>query len=328
MHKHLTHNELYYIWQHRINKFGDNLLSCDSINTIANRFNKHISTIYRAIAYLKKTNWRPEKNTHRTRKKHSFKIFNDKTQAIIKDRLKLGWSPEVICGRVNKESNKKLSFKTIYRYIWNDKVRGGSLYKLLPHKGKRYKYGDSKRCKIPNRVDISQRPAIVNEKTRIGDLEGDTIIGVRGTFKECLLTLVDRSSKFTMVRKIPNKTAYSVEKAMDKCYEESTIPFLTVTYDNGTEFTNHQKITESIGCDVYFARPYRSCDRGLNEHTNGLIRRYFPKKTDFSKITDEKIQQVQDLLNNRPRKSLNYLTPNEVVNAYITKAYKNFSHLT
>ena len=252
-------------------------------------------------------------------------MFNNKIKAIIHEKLKLGWSPEVICGRLYKETKKKFSFKTIYRYIWDDKTQGGSLYKLLPHKGKRYKYGDSKRCKIPNRVDVSKRPEIINKKTRIGDLEGDTIIGARGTFKERLLTLVDRASKFTMVRKIPNKTAYAVQQAMDKCHDDNVLPFLTVTFDNGTEFTNHQKITESIGCDVYFARPYRSCDRGLNEHTNGLIRRYFPKKTDFSKITDETIQQIQDLLNNRPRKSLNYLTPNEIVNKYIIKTYANFS---
>jgi IS30 family transposase len=246
---------------------------------------------------------------------------------FICDKLKIGWSPEVICGSMKKAFNKKLSFKTLYRYIWQDKAAGGKLYKLLPHQGKRYKYGSSKRGTITNRTDISQRPKIVEDKSRIGDLEGDTIVGVRGGDKACLLTLVDRVSKFTIIRKIPNKTADAVEDAMNKCYDDTVLPFFTVTYDNGTEFANHQNIADNIGCDIYFARPYRSSDRGLNEHTNGLIRRFFPKKTDFGKVTEEEVQYVQDLLNNRPRKSLNYLTPNEVVNKDIAKYYKKIRSL-
>ncbi|MCE3269573.1 MAG: transposase, family [Burkholderiales bacterium] len=91
------------------------------------------------------------------------------------------------------------------------------------------------------------------------------------------MTLVDRASKYTIIRKLLNKTAQSVETAMNDSYDKSLIPFLTVTYDNGIEFTNHKNITDTLGCDIYFARPYRSCDRGQNEHTNGLIRRFFPK---------------------------------------------------
>ena len=135
-------------------------------------------------------------------------------------------------------------------------------------------------------------------------------------------------SKYCLIRKLPNKTAKSVELAMNDCYDNSILPFITVTYDNGTEFANHLNITKQLGCDIYFARPYRSCDRGLNEHTNGLIRRFFPKKTDFSKINYENIMLVQNLLNDRPRKSLNYLTPNEVVNKKLAKLYKKLSHFT
>ena len=130
------------------------------------------------------------------------------------------------------------------------------------------------------------------------------------------------------MRKIPNKTALAVEQAMNNCYDNTTIPFTTVTYDNGTEFANHENIAKSLGCDVYFARPYRSCDRGLNEHTNGKIRWFFPKKTDFGKVTEGDIEYVQNLLNDRPRKSLNFLTPNEVVNKQLDKAYKKLSRFT
>ena len=153
-------------------------------------------------------------------------------------------------------------------------------------------------------------------------------MGARGGDKSCLLTLVDRASKCTMMRKLPNRTASSVERAMNDCYDASVLPFITITYDNGPEFANHMNISKSLGCSIYFARPYRSCDRGLNEHTNGLIRRFFPKKTNFATITDEQVNHVQDLLNNRPRKSLGFLTPNEVINKYLTKSYKKLSQLS
>jgi IS30 family transposase len=205
---------------------------------------------------------------------------------------------------------------------------GGNLYKFLPHKGKRYKYGSGTRSIIKDRVDISHRPTIVEEKVRIGDIEGDTIVGVKNGSKNCLLTLVDRASKYTIIRKLVNKTAIEVEKAMNNSYDNSLIPFLTITYDNGTEFANHKNISQTLGCDIYFATPYRSCERGLNEHTNGLIRRFFPKKTDFANISEEEIEKVQNLLNNRPRKSLGFLTPNEFVNKYLTKSYKKLSQLT
>lgn len=322
MYKHLTQCELYYIWQHRINKFNGNVLWCEPVKVIATKLNKHVSTIYRAIKYLIKTNWEPDNKQGRVRNKKQFKSLTNKVKRYITANLKIGWSPEVIAGRIKKDLKKSISFKTIYRYIWHSKLSGDKLYKLLPHHGKKYKYGSSKKTTIPNRVDISQRPKIVEDKTRIGDLEGDTIIGVRGGDKACLLTLVDRASKFTIIRKVPNKTAGAVEDAMSNCYDDTVVPFFTVTYDNGTEFANHQNIATELGCDIYFARPYKSCDRGLNEHTNGLIRRFFPKKTDFGGVTDEEVQYVQNLLNDRPRKSLNFLTPNEVVNKYLAKTYK------
>jgi len=222
---------------------------------------------------------------------------------------------------------KKISFKTIYCYIWQDKAEGGVLYKLLPNRGKKYKYSSAKRTSIPNRIDIKERPKIVDDKSRVGDFEGDTIVGVKGGDKVCLLTLVDRKTKYTIIRKLPDKTAISVENAMNNCYDDTIIPILTITYDNGSEFTNHENIANSLGCNIYFATPYRSCERGLNEHTNGKIRWFSPKKTDFGKISDDEIIYVQNLLNDRPRKSLNYLTPNEVVNKYLTRTYKKYKKI-
>jgi IS30 family transposase len=264
----------------------------------------------------------------RKRKHRSYKAEVPKVKKYIEDKLEIGWSPEVISGRIYSDIRRNISFKTVYRYIWEKRSSGSKLYQLLPHQGKRYKYGNPDRCSIKGRVDITNRPAIVEEKKRIGDIEGDTVVGIKGGNKDCLLTLVDRASKYTIIRKLPNKTALAVENAMNDSYNNTVIPFLTITYDNGTEFANHKNISRTLGCDIYFARPYRSCDRGLNEHTNGLIRRFFPKGTDFGNISEKQIEHVQDLLNNRPRKSLGFLTPNEIVNKYLARSYKKLSQLS
>jgi IS30 family transposase len=322
MYKHLTHHQVYYIWLNCV----ENLIKM-KVNDVANKLGKHRSTIYRAIKYIKKINWDPTQFTDklRKRKKEAFTWISKKIKNYIIEKLQIGWSPEIISGRMKRDiSGKIISFKTIYRYIWEDKANGGTLYKLLPHRGKKYKYSHSKRSNIPNRIDIKDRPKIVDKKLRIGDFEGDTIVGIRGGDRACLLTLVDRKSKFAIIRKIPNKTAIAVEKAMNNCYDNTTLPMITITYDNGTEFTNHQNIANTLGCNIYFATPYRSCERGLNEHTNGKIRYFFPKKTDFGKISDHEVSYVQNLLNDRPRKSLNFLTPNEFVNNYLTRTYKKY----
>jgi IS30 family transposase len=325
MYKHVNHHELYYIWLNRVNK-----LTKIPVKKIAEELKRHRSTIYRAIAYIKANNWSPfqNDNTFRKRNKPKFNKLTTETKKHIEMHLKIGWSPEVISGRMKQKKKNFVSCKTLYRYIWQDKADGGSLYKSLPHRGKKYKYGSKHGSKIVNRRDINERPTIVEQKTRIGDFEGDTIVGLRGGDKACVMTLVDRVSKFTMIRKIPNKTAFAVESAMNDCYDNTIIPIITITYDNGTEFANHENIAKNLGCEVYFARPYKSCDRGLNEHTNGKIRWFFPKKTDFGDVTEDEIEYVQNLLNDRPRKSLNYLTPNEVVNKHLNKAYKRLSRFT
>jgi len=335
MYKHLTYSELCTIWHNKVNKSIETLspLSRLEVDELAELLVKHRSTIYRAINYIKRSCWRPDNSLataikFRKRKHKTYKAEAPKVKKYIEAKLEIGWSPEVISGRIYSDIRRKISFKTIYRYIWEKKSSGSKLHKLLPHQGKRYKYGNPDRCSIKDRVDITNRPAIVEEKKRIGDIEGDTVVGIKGGGKDCLLTLVDRASKYTIIRKLPNKTAISVENAMNDSYSNTVIPFLTITYDNGTEFANHKNIAKALGCDIYFARPYRSCDRGLNEHTNGLIRRYFPKGTDFANINEKQIEHVQDLLNNRPRKSLGFLTPNEVVNKYLARSYKKLSQHT
>jgi len=222
------------------------------------------------------------------------------------------WSPDQISGFL-KRSGLKISHETIYQHIWFDKKKGGTLWKHLRHRGKKYNRRGSKmagRGMIPGRVDITNRPEIVLAKSRIGDWEGDTIVGKN--HKGAILSHVDRKSKYTKLVLMPDRTAKTVQKACKKVLGSLSNSFRTITYDNGKEFAGHQKIAADLGCDIYFAEPYKSWQRGLNEHTNGLVRQYFPKGTDFTTLTQNQVQETEDRLNARPRKILNYRTPHEV----------------
>lgn len=231
---------------------------------------------------------------------------------IIEEKLLEKWSPDQISGRLKEKDIASISHEAIYQYIWKNKRAGGSLYKNLRHSGKKYNKrssGKAGRGCIPNRVDITERPQIVEEKARVGDWEGDTVISA--VSKTAILTVVDRHSKFTRIKKLGRKTAENVRVAMKEVM--SSLPVYTVTYDNGMEFAAHQGIAADLNAHCYFATPYHSWERGLNEHTNGLIRQYLPKSVDFKDVTDDEIQAIENHLNNRPRKILGYKTPMEVM---------------
>jgi transposase, IS30 family len=232
---------------------------------------------------------------------------------IVEEKLREKWSPEQISGRLALQ-NILVSHETIYLHIWKDKGSGGTLYKNLRHSGKKYNRRSSSKAGrgcIPERVDITERPAIVEAKSRLGDWEGDTIVGAKQ--QGAILSLVDRKSKFTLLAKLEAKTAKNVVKAAKKCFkQEPKAVAKTITFDNGKEFSAHKKITKAVGASCYFATPYRSWERGLNEHTNGLVRQYLPKSTNFLKVPAGEIKKIENQLNDRPRKILNYLTPREV----------------
>lgn len=238
---------------------------------------------------------------------------------LIEEKLELDWSPEQISGRLKLEE-RFISHESIYRYIRKDKKNGGSLYKNLRRKGKKYNKrvsGKAGRGCIPNRVDIENRPAVVEEKSRIGDWEGDTIIGAE--HQGAVVSHVDRCSKYTILAKVPNKTAELVQQASVEQFQFHGLPVLTITYDNGKEFSNHEAIAKALNAQCFFAKPYHSWERGLNEHTNGLVRQYLPKKTSFKDVTNEQLQSIADKLNHRPRKCLNYLTPFEFLHQELSK---------
>jgi transposase, IS30 family len=226
--------------------------------------------------------------------------------------LRQEWSPEQITGRLKLEKQSAVSHERIYLYVYADKRRGGTLHRhLRSQKKQRKRYGGYiRRGQIPNRTSIEQRPQIVASKRRFGDWEADTIIG--GRHQGGILSLVERKSKLTRLHKLKSKAAAEMKDISIVLLRPLVDRVHTITVDNGKEFCQHEQITAALEAPIYFAHPYASWERGLNENTNGLVRQYFPKKHDFTRITNAEVQRVAELLNNRPRKTLGYRTPNEV----------------
>jgi len=222
-------------------------------------------------------------------------------------------SPQQISGWMARTQPAWVSHECIYRHIWANKQAGGRLFRQLRRSGKRYNKRANKlagRGIIAGRVDISLRPEIVAARLRIGDWEADTMVGAAR--KGAILTLVERKSKYTLLHKLSTATAMLTAKTMIRKLAPHRARVLTITADNGKEFANHQQITENLTAGFYFATPYHAWERGLNENTNGLIRQYFPKGSDFKALTQSQVAKVQNLLNSRPRKTLGYMSPNEV----------------
>lgn len=223
------------------------------------------------------------------------------------------WSPEQIAGALYREHGMEVSHESLYSHIWRNKRAGGKLYKHLRHGGKKRNKRSGKntgRGMIPGRIDIKERPQAVDEKFRLGDWELDSIIGAKHVGS--ITSMVERRSKLTRLVLQKGPTANATRKAIVKCLKPMEKHVLTLTSDNGKEFTKHAKISKELTAGFYFATPYHSWERGLNENTNGLVRQYFPKGMDFATLTHAKVQYVEDLLNNRPRKTLGYRSPNEV----------------
>jgi transposase, IS30 family len=222
------------------------------------------------------------------------------------------WSPEQVSGWLDGQGIA-LSHERIYRMIWQDKREGGDLWRCLRRRGKRYNKRsgtNAGRGLIPNRIDISERPAIVASKSRVGDWEGDTVVGAG--HKGSLLTLVERKTMLAKIVLLPRATAAITRRAAVRKLKPVGDFVHTITFDNGKEFAAHQDIASALDTKIFFATPYHAWERGLNENTNGLIRDFFPKGTDFSTITRAEVAKVERLLNARPRKTLGFRSPQEV----------------
>lgn len=227
--------------------------------------------------------------------------------------LQQDWSPEQIAGYLKLRENIQISHETIYQHVWADKRAEGMLYRHLrwSPKKNRKRYGrNDRRGQLQNRVSIDERPAVVAQKARLGDWERDTISGKN--HHGAVVSCVERKSKFTCLKQVLHKTAALVTAAITQRLGTFKEKVQTMTVDNGKEFSWHQQLATALEAQVYFAHPYCAWERGLNENTNGLIRQYFPKNYDLRSVTAADILFVENRLNNRPRKSLNFQTPNEI----------------
>jgi len=271
--------------------------------------------------------YRPKQAHHNAlhRRHHARKAvkMTPQTQTYIEGKLRQDFSPEQIAAAMKRDphwTGPNVSHERIYQHLCQDKAAGGNLYqhlRIAGHKKKRKRYGKrDSRGKIPNRVGIEHRPKIVDRKKRIGDWEADTVIGKQ--HQGALVTLVERKSKFTVIGHVVRNTAEAVAEQIIQRLRPHKTRVHTLTTDNGREFAGHQCFSQKLQTNVYFAQPYHSWERGLNENTNGLIRQYFPKGTDLRNVTEQQLRFVMNRLNHRPRKTLGFKTPHEVFYKHIT----------
>ena len=308
---HLTQEERYQIYALRIQGFTG--------SDIAKALKRSKATISREL----KRNfgaccWKPLHAHHLAQERHK-KCRNARRISVadwisVAAYIRLDCSPQQAIARLALEGKPvAVSHESVYRHIYQDKQRGGDLIKHLRGQKvyrKRYGSGQQRRGMIKNRVSIDLRPDIVDQKTRIGDWEGDTVIGK--AHQGALVTLVDRCSRYTLARRVDSKHAGGVSTAINSMLGPYKDQCHTITFDNGKEFAGHETIAAHLQAAVYFAHPYHSWERGLNENTNGLIRQYHPKKTNFKLVSHEAVASMQNKLNHRPRKCLGYKTPHEV----------------
>src|SRR6185312_7454192 len=225
------------------------------------------------------------------------------TRRWVVESLRQGWGPEQIAGRSKLEGPEPVSHEYVYNLIYRDRKRGGRLHRLLKRYRKRKQRFGARQYPsgpiIPNRVGIEERPAIVDTRSRLGDCEGDLIVGYRSS--GYVLSLIDRKSKLITLRKLPNKRKQTVRKRLEFALRKQQYP-RTLTLDNGSEFCAHEELTRNTGVRVYFAHPYCSSERGTIENANGLVRYFLPKKTSFHRLTQSRLNEIERLLNARPRK--------------------------
>ncbi|WP_201618091.1 IS30 family transposase [Psychrobacter urativorans] len=281
-----------------------------STKFIADKLNRSPSTISREIRRNQsqrgyRAQFANEQATAR-RANNAYTIMSE-VWGWVTDKLEENWSPEQIAG-----VHGGISHMSIYRYLWTDKRQGGGLWQHLRRKAKPYRQRltNETRGHINDRVSIHNRPQVVEDRSRIGDWEADTIIGQN--HKQAIVTLVERRTGLVKMRRVTKKTAHLVAEAMIDLLTPIRLQVKTITSDNGKEFADNKEIKQTLFSLFYFADTYASWQRGTNENTNGLIREYLPKGCDFRQVSNNEVQDIEDRLNNRPRKRLGFKTPNQV----------------
>lgn len=307
----ITHQERYLIAELKRLKY--------SIRQIAFIIGKHKSTIYRELNrnthesswgyYPPRAIWKSNERRRKSRKKPGYsKEQLDLVLGLIKDEQ---WSPEQIANRLRSGGVLNICTETIYKYVWQDKRNGGTTYKYLRQSPKKRRKGyntKDSRGILEGKRGLDERPISAKNRSRKGHYEIDLVHGKTGS--GCILTAVDRKTKITHIRKLKDKTKLEVNKALIPLIKKHHIK--TISADNGTEWHGFREIEKETNIPFYFAKPYHSWERGTNENTNGLIRQYFPKSNSLESTTQRECDDVALKLNSRPRKILNFKTPNEV----------------
>lgn len=291
-----------------------------SLSGIGQEIGRHKSTIFRELnrnaPAIRKGYYLGHKAQERAKNRWAVthkreRLKNQEIRKYVEVGLRKGWSPELIAGRLSIDKpGESISHEAIYQYLYE--ARKELIPYLVRRHKKRMEKGHSRKHQkshIPNRVSISFRPEIVEKRERIGDWESDSMVSRQS--KAALNVLADRKSRVTVLKKLQRKTAENTRLAILGALIK--YPVHTITYDNGSENTDHEEVNKVLDIKSYFCNPYHSWEKGTVENTIGLIRRWIPKKTDLAKVSEKEIIEIEDWLNNRPRKCLNYQTPLEVL---------------
>jgi IS30 family transposase len=296
---------------------------------LARRLNRHRATIRRELRRFRGSPIFPYHHCYlpdhadrfarqKRRRKRGFRWMNrGPLVEYVQQKLREQWSPEQIAGRLALEHPRdprmRVSHTSIYRWLRADRAGGGPWWEQLRQSRKKWRrpYGSGpRRSRIPARVSIRERPKEAEGRAPLGHWESDTVLGRGGR----LATHVDRRSRYVLIGRMPDGTAVQFNAASIRCFRKMPAEYRkTLTADNGSEFVEHQVLGRRLGFRTYFADPYSSWQRGTNENTNGLIRQYLPKGSDFSRLTHRRVARIERELNNRPRKCLGYRTPAEVL---------------
>ena len=313
---HLCNEERFYIWQARREGHTQ--------KQIAETLGRHPSTLSRELkrntyaqCHFYTYHWAKQIVRHRKQhaNRHKYRKLTEKRAPLITQLVRQYLSPEQVSGYLKHHHALSLSHEPIYRFIYSDATRKAELKPFLRQGGRsrRKRYGSGARAScIPHRLSITERPQEVAKKERLGDWECDTVIGKDR--KSVLVTVVDRASLYTVCSRVLSRSAHVVSQAIIRLLRPVKERVKTLTFDNGSEFVKHERIARALEATTYFAHPYSSWERGINENTNGLLRQFFPKRTDFRKISWQQVQQAVAYLNNRPRKTRGYRTPNQLFN--------------
>ncbi len=292
----------------------------DSVRQIARDLGRSPSTISRELRRNADTSdgrYRVEKaisyaKARRTRSRRGTSWYHPKHVEEVHRLVQRKWSPEQVSRRLRKLGRKSAGVSTIYRWLARDRQAGGRSWLQTRQLSNRYRKGygvQDRRGKVAGKRPLEDRPKKAQDRSEAGHLEGDTVMGKDG--KHCLLTLVDRKTRWTRIIKLKARQVSEVNKALIKEVKAGRLKMKSLTLDNGTEFHGFNELEEKLGIKVFFAKPYHSWERGTNENTNGLIRQYLPKGSCFKDLTQRRCNEIERELNDRPRKVLGFSTPNE-----------------